>query len=94
MTIPQEVDLGVRVEDDCGRGEGDLAVGEERLCDVEDSPPRLQLLLGEDYLFGQVQEEQGAVLVAGQQVVVRVAALADAGHSGDVDGVLAEVVLD
>ena len=85
MTIPQEVDLGVRVEDDCGRGEGDLAITEERLCDVEDPPPRVQLFLGEDNLFGQVQEEQGAILVAGQQVVVRVAAVADAGHCWDID---------
>lgn len=82
----------VVIEDDCEGRDGDIAIVDECLRDVGDPPARGELLLGEDCLLGEVEQEEAAALVAGEQVVVVLGEGAEAGHILHVNRVLREIL--
>lgn len=83
----------VVIEDNGQSSDHDIAVVDKGLGDVVDPSAWGEFLLGEDDLFGQVQQEHVAALVAGQQVVVMLGEGTEAGHVLHVNRVLGEVLL-
>lgn len=84
----------VVIEDNCQSSDGDIAIIDECLRDVVDSPASGQFLLREDYLFGQVQQEHIATLITSQQVIMMLGERTEAGHILHIDRILREVLLN